>query len=193
MRNHAVFFSGGKSSFTVAHLVKERYPEDNIFLYFTDTRWEDEDLYRFIYEGSDKLELPMLYHCYGLNPIQLMHKQRVVFNSRIGDCSKILKMGVAADYFRRGIEPETMKWYNQEYLKEPIDPLREGFAENTTLYFGIGWDEAHRESAIKKNWQPFQVEMPLIEEVVDNAVILERYNIRQPRLYDLGFAHNNCL
>ena len=192
MRNHIIFFSGGKSSFTVAHLVKERFPEDNILLYFTDTLWEDEDLYRFIYEASDKLELPMLYHSLGLNPIQLMHKQAVVFNSRIGNCSTILKMGVAADYFYKGIEPPNVKYHNPKYLKQVIDPLEEGFKGNTTVYFGIGWEEMHREAAIKKNWQPFEVEMPLIEEIIDNDEILASHNIKQPQLYDMGFAHNNC-
>lgn len=193
-RNRVIFFSGGKSSFTVAHLVKELYPNDNILLYFTDTRWEDEDLYRFIYEASDKLQLPMLYHSLGLNPIQLMHKQAVVFNSRIGNCSTILKMGVAADYFYKNIEPPMVKWHNQEFLKQPIAPNEEGFKENTTVYFGIGWEEAHREAAIKKNWERygFAVEMPMMEEVIDNNEVLSMYDIKQPRLYDMQFSHNNC-
>lgn len=192
MRNHIIFFSGGKSSFTVAHLVKERFPNDNILLYFTDTNWEDEDLYRFIYEASDKLKLPMLYHSMGINPIQLMYKQHVVYNSRIGNCSRILKMKVAADFLKKAKEPEVVKWHNQEYLKTEINPAQGNFKENTTLYFGIGWDEMHREEAIKRNWLPFTVEMPLIDEVIDNEEILKLYGIKRPRLYDLGFVHNNC-
>ena len=192
MRNHIIFFSGGKSSFSVAHLVKERYPEDNILLYFTDTLWEDEDLYRFIYEASDKLELPMLYHAVGLTPPQLMVKERFMYNSRVGNCSKKLKMEPAAKFLKKGIEPEIVKWHNKEFLKSPIEPLSEGFADNTTLYFGIGWEEAHREGPIRANWKPFQVDMLLIDEVIDNDEILALHNIRQPRLYDMQFAHNNC-
>ena len=192
MRNHIIFFSGGKSSFTVAHLVKEKYPEDNILLYFTDTLWEDEDLYRFIYEASDKLELPMLYHSVGLTPPQLMVKERFMYNSRVGNCSKKLKMEPASKFFKKGIKPPIEKWYNEQYLKASIDPLSEGFIENTSVYFGIGWDEAHREPAIRKNWQPFRVEMPLIDEVIDNEEVLKQYGIRRPRLYDMGFVHNNC-
>ena len=192
MRNHIIFYSGGKSSFSVAHWVKEKYPDDNILLYFTDTLWEHPDLYRFIYEGSDKLKLPMLYHCFGLNPIQLMHKQAVVYNSRIGNCSSILKMGVAADWLKRHKEPQIVKWHNKEYLKREMDTVAEGFAENTTLYFGIGWDEMHREGPIKKNWQPFNVVMPHIEDMVDNNAVLAHYDIEEPELYKLGFTHNNC-
>ena len=192
MRNHIIFFSGGKSSFSVAHLVKERYPEDNILLYFTDTLWEDEDLYRFIYEASDKLELPMLYHAVGLTPPQLMVKERFMYNSRVGNCSKKLKMEPAAKFLKKGIEPEIVKWHNEKFLKSPIEPLAEGFADNTTLYFGIGWEEAHREGPIRANWKPFQVDMLLIDEVIDNDEILALHKIRQPRLYDMQFAHNNC-
>lgn len=192
MRNHIIFFSGGKSSFTVAHLVKEQYPIDNILLYFTDTLWEDEDLYRFIYEASDKLKLPMLYHSVGLTPPQLMVKQRFMFNSRVGNCSKELKMKPAANFLKKGIEPEIVKWHNDQYLKESINPLAEGFKESTTLYFGIGWEEAHREGPIKANWKPFNVQMPLMDEVIDNNEVLKIYNIKQPRLYDMQFAHNNC-
>lgn len=192
MKNHIIFFSGGKSSFTVAHLVKERYPNDNILLYFTDTLWEDEDLYRFIYEVSDKLQLPMLYHSIGLTPPQLMVKQRFMFNSRVGNCSKDLKMKPAAKFLKKGIEPEIVKWYNDQFLKAPIVPLSVGFRENTTLYFGIGWEEAHREGPIRANWKPFDIQMLLIEEVIDNEEILALYGIRRPRLYDMQFVHNNC-
>lgn len=76
-RNRIIFYSGGKSSFTVAHLVKERYPNDNIVLYFTDTLWEDEDLYRFIFEGADKLELPLLIHSKRQTPIELMYESKI--------------------------------------------------------------------------------------------------------------------
>lgn len=192
MKNHVIFFSGGKSSFTVANWVKEKFPNDNIVLYFTDTNWEDEDLYRFIDEASDKLKLPMLTHSKGLNPVQLMFKQKVLYNSRIGNCSKILKMKVAADFLKKGILPPVVEWRNAEYLKQELNPLEEDFKENTTLYFGIAWDESHRENPIKKNWQPFKVIMPLIDEVIDNEEVLKKYNIKRPRLYDLGFTHNNC-
>lgn len=186
MRNHIIFFSGGKASFVVADWVKEKYPEDNIVLYFTDTLWESDDLYRFINESSDKLQLPMLTHCAGLNPIQLMFEKKLVFNSMIGDCSKILKMKVAADFLKRGKKPPIEKWRNRQYLK------REDFITGATLYFGIGFDEAHREKAIRKNWAPFQVEMPLIENNIWVDEVLKKWNIRQPKLYDYGFAHNNC-
>lgn len=186
MKNHIIFFSGGRASFTVAHLVKERNPNDNIVLYFTDTLWEDEDLYRFIYEASDKLELPMLTHSRGITPPQLMVLQRFMANNRVGTCSKELKMKVSTDFLKNGIVPEIEKWHNKHYLKN------DDFITVATLYFGIGWDEAHREGPIRTNWQPFAVEMPLMDMTISHEEALRLYGIRRPRLYDMEFTHNNC-
>ncbi|WP_419879438.1 hypothetical protein [Brevibacillus centrosporus] len=186
MRNHIIFFSGGKSSFSVADWVKTNYPSDNIVLYFTDTLWENFDLYRFIYEASDKLQLPMLIHSAGLNPVELMFERKLVFNSMIGDCSKVLKMRVAADFLKKGQRPAIEKWRNKQYLKA------DDFVTEATLYFGIGFEEMHRQGAIVKNWRPFKVEMPLIDHIIYHDEVLKRHQIRQPTLYDLGFSHNNC-
>ncbi|MED4456165.1 hypothetical protein [Metabacillus fastidiosus] len=186
MKNHIIFFSGGKSSFSVADYVKTKYPNDNILLYFTDTLWEDEDLYRFIYEAADKLKLPLLIHSRGITPPQLMVQQKFMANSRVGTCSKELKMKVSADYLKKGIVPEIEKWHNKEFLKQA------DFIHDVTLYFGIGFEEMHREGPIRHNWKPFEVVMPLIENVIDNDKVLKKYDIRQPRLYDMQFVHNNC-
>ncbi|MFS0558818.1 hypothetical protein [Brevibacillus sp. 179-C9.3 HS] len=185
-QNHIIFFSGGTSSFSVADWVKTNYPGDNIVLYFTDTLWENYDLYRFIDEASDKLELPMLTHSVGLNPIELMFEKKLVFNSMIGDCSKVLKIQVAADFLKRGKKPSIEKWRNKQYLKA------EDFVTEAILYFGIGFEEMHRQGPIWKNWQPFKVEMPLIDYVIDNDAVLKKHGIRKPILYELGFSHNNC-
>lgn len=184
--NIIVFFSGGKSSFAVADFAKENYPNANIILFFTDTRWEDTDLYRFNDEASDKLQLPMLTLSMGLNPIELMFEKKLVFNSMIGDCSKILKMKVAADYIKKGIQPHTVEWRNKQYLKN------EDFTKNAKLMFGIDWKESHREGAIRKNWAPYDVEMPAIDNMIDPDAILKKYDIATPELYLDGFSHNNC-
>lgn len=150
MNNHIIFFSGGKSSFAVADYVKEHFPTDNIVLYFTDTLWEDEDLYRFIFEASDKLELPLLIHSRGITPPQLMVRQKFMANSRAGTYSRELKVRLAANYLKKGLVPEIEKWRNQNFLRN------ENFIDNATLYFGIGWMEAHSERPIRENWKPFR-------------------------------------
>ena len=186
MKNRIVMFSGGLSSFAVAHHLKIKYPNDNIVLYFTDTLWEDEDLYRFIDEVSDKLQLPLLKHSMGIDPVQLMIKQKIIYNSRMGNCSSILKMRTSANYIKRGKVPEIENWYNKKYLKN------ENFRKDAILYFGIAFDEFHRTKAIEKNWKPFNVEFPLCKMFFDYDELLSLYDIRKPNLYIKGFVHNNC-
>ena len=186
MTNRIIMFSGGKGSFAVAHYVKQKYPNDNIVLYFTDTKWEDADLYRFINEASSKLELPMLVHSRGLDPMQHMFEERLVFNNRLGRCSIDLKAKVSQEYIDNGIVPEEEYWVNKQYLKD------ENIRDNPVIYFGIDFSEAHRKEPIVRNWQPHKVEMPLIDNMIDVDGLLEQYSIKQPRLYDLGFTHNNC-
>jgi len=186
MQNRILFFSGGLSSFAVAHHLKETYPKDNIVLCFTDTLWEDEDLYRFIDEVSTKLKLPLLKHSSGIDPVELMIKQKIIFNSRMGNCSSILKMKVASDYLKKGKKPTNETWYNKQFLKN------ENFIENAILYFGISFDEFHRTKAISENWKPFEVEFPLCKMYFDYDELLSQYNIKKPRLYIYGFTHNNC-
>jgi hypothetical protein len=185
-RNHIIFFSGGKASFAVADFVKTKFPDDNIVLYFTDTLWEHEDLYRFINEASDKLQLPLLTHSAGINPLQLMFEKKMVYNSMIGDCSKILKIKVGSDYLKRGIKPKVEKWRNAVFLKD------RDFITGATLYFGIGFGEMHRQDPITKNWKPFYAVMPLIDNNIWIDEVLKKHEIRQPKLYDYGFSHNNC-
>ena len=45
---HIVSLSGGTSSAVAADRVINRYGRDNVILWFADTNWEDEDLYRFL-------------------------------------------------------------------------------------------------------------------------------------------------
>ncbi|WP_282155956.1 phosphoadenosine phosphosulfate reductase family protein [Cytobacillus gottheilii] len=184
--NNIVFFSGGLSSFAVADYVKKR--GENTVLYFTDTLVEDEDLYRFIFEVSDKLELPLLIHSKGITPVQLMVKQKFMANSRVGTCSKELKMKVAADYLTKGTVPEIEKWHNKQFLKD------EEFMTNATLYFGIDLFEAHREKPIRDNWEKsgFTLEFPLLNQHMDARSLLQEYQIPIPAQYLRGFSHNNC-
>lgn len=87
---------------------------------------------------------------------------------------------------KKGIKPKIEQWRNRQYLKQ------DDFITGATLYFGIGFDEMHREGSIVENWKPFVVEMPLIENNIWIDEVLKKYNIRQPEMYDLGFSHNNC-
>ena len=172
MQKHVVMFSGGKASFLAAALAKERY--DDVLLLFTDTKTEDEDLYRFLYEASDALDLPLEHIADGRDIWQVFKDSRFLGNNRVPLCSRILKQEISR------------RWLDA-HCESP---------EETTIHFGIDWTEIHRTERIPKHWTPYQVDFPLLWEPLsdkeDADMLLARYGIKQPRLYDLGAPHNNC-
>lgn len=170
---HIIFYSGGLGSFYTAYKVIQKYGTRNVELLFTDTLIEDQDLYRFLNETARKLDVKLTKIADGRTPFEVYKDVRFLGNSRIAPCSHELKQKPAK------------KW-----LKENYSP------EECILYLGIDWTEEHRTKAPKKNWSPYQVEFPLCEEPYVNKVeiikTLEEMEVEVPRLYNMGFAHNNC-
>lgn len=212
---HLVFFSGGSASWYVAYRIKKEHGNEALHLLFTDTLIEDNDLYRFIIETAANIfevsqvrateliqranDLPLVYtdmdarkealEQLRLDTVDLMPRlhwlseQRDVWdvfydvrflgNSRVAHCSAQLKQRMA-----------------KRYVKPNFD------AESTKLYLGIDWTEDHRTNAPRKNWAPFKVEFPLVDDMTFNKIdimkALEVEGVEPPRLYAMGFAHNNC-
>lgn len=170
---HIVFYSGGMGSFMTAKRVIEKYGKEEVVLLFTDTMIEDEDLYRFLDQSSDYLGVPVTKIADGRTPWEVYEKERFIGNSRIAPCSHILKQEMSA------------KW-----LKEHYGP------NECVLYLGIDWTEEHRKAKPIKNWKPYTVEFPMCDEPYltkeDYLEELEKAKIDVPRLYKMGFAHNNC-
>jgi hypothetical protein len=107
------------------------------------------------------------------DPWDIFFEQRFLGNSRIAQCSSILKQIMSRKYVKKNFSPD-----------------------NTTLYLGIDWTEEHRTKAPRKNWSPYKVEFPMCEEPYANKIDfikeLDRIGIETPRLYAMKFAHNNC-
>ena len=171
---HGVMYSGGKASFLAAHRVKETYPGEDIQLLFTDTKTEDEDLYRFLEETATALDLPLIQVADGRDIWEVFKQNRFLGNNRVPLCARILKQ-------------EASQGGGNENCPDP---------DNTTLYFGIDWTEAHRAERIPKHWEPYKVDFPLLwDPVMDKSEaedVLKEWGIKQPQLYDLGAPHNNC-
>lgn len=168
---HVVAFSGGLSSFEVARLCVLEFGKEHVECVFTDTMTEDEDLYRFLTDTIAYLGCEYTRLCYGKDIWGVFMEARFMGNSRIDPCSKKLKR----EMFRK---------YLTTY--DPTD---------TVLYYGIGPEEEHRLLAIHERWHPFPVEAPLIALGTTKEhmlLTLDKIGIEPPRLYELGFEHNNC-
>lgn len=185
-----VFFSGGVMSWAAAKKAVSKYGAENTTLLFTDTLVEDPDLYRFLEEAAANVGAPLVKIAEGRTPWQVFNDVKMIGNSMKDPCSKILKREIG------------LKW-----LQENCDP------ENTVLVFGIHWEEMHRLEGLKKSKKTGKmvrtgvrpryealgfphVEAPMCEKpwMTDAAIKswcrMEGMNL--PRLYDLGFSHNNC-
>lgn len=178
---HVVMFSGGVCSWAAAKRVVDRHGKDGVVLLFADVKGdsvnphdgEDEDTYRFMRQASENVGAPMVRIAHGHSVWEHFFARRMMGNSRMPICSIELK--------REMLD----RWQN-----EHCDPA------TTTLYFGIDWTEEHRCEPLRKMRAPFRVEFPMCEapfltkhQMLDT---LKKEGICPPRLYGLGFPHNNC-
>lgn len=170
---HIVMFSGGIGSWAAAKRVVAKHGKDDVTLLFSDTLIEDEDLYRFLNEASADIGIPITRIADGRTPWQVFEDERFIGNSRVDPCSKILKRQLIDD------------WRNAN-----CDPA------DTVCYVGIDWTESHRLERLLPRVAPWKYEAPLCAppyklkmELLEE---LDAVGIKPPRLYSMGFAHNNC-
>lgn len=173
MGKHIIQFSGGLGSYAAARLIVDKHGAENTVLLFADTLIEDEDLYRFLDEAHKDLGCELVRIADGRDPWQIFRDERFLGNSRVDPCSKILK---------------------RELLRRHMDTH---FNPATDLtYIGIDWTEEHRFEKAKARWLPWTVLAPLCDPASGSKAqwkqFLEGRGIKLPRLYGLGFPHNNC-
>jgi hypothetical protein len=134
---------------------------------------EDEDLYRFLDEAAQDIGAPLVRLCDGRNPWEVFFQERYLGSSRIDPCSKILK--------RKPLD----RWRNLN-----LNP------ETDVVYVGIDWTEVHRLDRLRKRVDPWNYQAPMCDPPYlskkDMLAALLRAGIKPPRLYEMGFPHNNC-
>lgn len=178
---HIVMFSGGIGSWATAKRVAEQHGTENLFLLFTDVKGnnpsphvgEDEDTYRFIDDAVANIGGHYVYLNTGKDIWDVFKQRRFLGNSRQANCSFELKQKPARQWLEANCDPET-----------------------TIVYVGIDWTETHRIEAIERNYLPYIAKAPMTEApfLSKRQMIAwaESEGLKPPRLYQLGFAHNNC-
>lgn len=166
-------YSGGISSWYTALRTIQRYGADGVVLLFADVKAEDPDTYRFIDETAASLGAPLVTVCDGRTPRDVMRDERMIGNSMIDPCSRILKRQLLDRWHRENCSPD-----------------------ETVLYFGIGPDDSRRIPRIRERMLPWITDFPLLWEPVvwkrEQFAELLRQGIAAPALYDYGFPHGNC-
>ncbi len=162
--------SGGVASAVAHHRAMEKYGD--VTAWFADTLYEDEDLYRFLEDLEKFWGIKIQRHAVGLNPYQTAEREKMIFNQKMAFCSRILKI-------------------------EPFTELLEKTDKPATVFLGMDWSEEHRMAAPKKNYEKIEgvtVDYPLMWKPYDYDVFatVKSWGIKIPRLYGMGFPHNNC-
>lgn len=183
---HVNMLSGGLASWATGKLVAARHGTENLVHLFADTCYEDADTYRFLPEAVANIGGTFVRIADGRNPWQVFNDEKMLGNTRIDPCSKILKREIL-----------------DRWLRQNCDPA------DTTIYVGMLWFERQRflggkvvngvrqpglqERMKQKGWH---YESPLIDPPhLSKAEIrgwLEREGIDPPQLYDDGWHSNNC-
>lgn len=169
-----VMFSGGVASWAAAKRLVETKGKQGVVLLFADTKMEDEDLYRFIDEAAMDVGVPLVKIAEGRTPWQVFNDERMMGSTRTDPCSRILKRELLDKWIIANCQTETL-----------------------TVHMGFTFEEMHRWDRMKARWQkPWAVSSPLCDEPwVSRGEInewLATTGIAIPRLYTMGFAHNNC-
>ena len=170
---HIVSLSGGTASAVAADRVLKRYGAEDTTLWFADTSWEDEDLYRFLIDLEEYWGVTIVRYPDGRTPLEVAEKQNIIPNQKIAPCSQVLK---------------TRPF--KAYIKDLPKPL--------TVHLGLDFTEMHRATRPKLEYEKLSgvtVDLPLLWEPVakpPHRYTVEEWGIETPRLYKLGFPHNNC-
>ncbi len=184
---HVVNFSGGLCSFWAAHRVRERYGADNLVLLFADTLIEDPDLYEFNERAAEILACPITRLCDGQTPWQLFSQQGLIGNSRFPICSVMLKREPLDEWHEKNCR--TLNECRQAAFWD--DGKRPGI-----FYLGFDWTEGNRLADIRREKPDWRWEAPMHEPPIWDKCKMERearaLGLPIPKLYGLGFPHNNC-
>lgn len=162
--------SGGLSSAIAWERALDRFGPDGTVGLFADTLIEDCDLYRFLVDLERHFEHKLTRIADGRTPFETFQAERFLGNSRVDPCSRILK-------------------------RELMDRWACENAPDSIQAFGLNWDEDDRIARIAKRskqltWFPLTEQPHLGTD--EMAARVRSWGIEIPRLYTLGFAHNNC-
>lgn len=164
-----ISFSGGVGSAASAILAYENNLKFECV--FADTLIEDEDLHRFNADIEMVIGKKIVRLCADMNPWDVFRKVKYIGNSRTAHCSQKLKTDVVRDWIHKN-------------------------SPKAILVLGMGLDEIERIQRARKLWKPIEVDSLLarfrLHSHCSRTEIITKYGVRLPRLYDLGFPHNNC-
>lgn len=170
---YVVNVSGGLASYEALRRTIERYGREQTSAVFADTLIEDADLYRFLADTEQHLGIELVRLADGRTPWQVMRDERVITMQQMAPCSRLLKRAVID------------RWVAETFSGQEV-----------TRVFGYDWTEPQRAERLAAQLAPAPIWCPLLEAPYvtkdDIGAAVRAVGIEPPRLYALGFPHNNC-
>lgn len=211
-REWVVMLSGGAGSWGAARRIIDRHGGERLTLLFADTLIEDDDLYRFLLEGTANLlggQVPgdLLQRTEAIPPLEDEDRRRLHLRAL---AAAVRSWCPALEWIAEGRDPHRV-FADKRYLGNTrVDPcsavlkrqlMRRWLEDHRNparclVVLGYDWSEVHRLDRAAGHWAPWQVEAPLCDrpylskEEVFGWMDVE--GLRPPRLYAEGFRHNNC-
>lgn len=172
--SHIVSLSGGLASALAAERVIMRYGREQVTLWFADTQYEDEDLYRFLLDLMHRWGGLLYWYTDGRTPLDVAEQKKLIPCNMAAPCSYELKVKP----FRHFIQAM------------PALPI---------VYIGLDHWEMKRLCSVTESYAQALpqavVAFPLLWSIETRPLVevcRQDWQIEPPRLYTLGFPHNNC-
>ena len=174
---HVVSVGGGlTSTLYLPERVVARYGRENTRLVMARLPNEDPDVWRLCDAVQSALGVQIEYIGLNLTPWDIFRRVRMIGNTRVDPCSRVLKREVLRDYVRD----------------------LQACGEEVTMHLGITWDEQHRTHAITRHWSEAGASTAF--DLLDGFSLSRHEQMADcearfgfvPRLYRYGFSHNNC-
>lgn len=172
--HYVLSLSGGVASAVAGERAGQRYGWENITLWAANTRWEDSDLWRFMDDICHRWGKVPVIGSDGRTPLQVAEDHSIIPNQKIAPCSRELKI-------------------------KPFLAFLASVPKPVTVLLGLDWAEQHRMAAPKRAYEAIDgvtVDFPLMWRPFETrpyqVVVRDDWGITPPRLYAMGFPHNNC-
>jgi hypothetical protein len=168
-------FSGGMCSYFAARQLIDRHGARDVILLFADTLIEHYDLYRFLNDASADLGVQITRIADGRTPWDIFFQNRMMGNSRVDLCSRILKRELLD------------RWCNEHCDRQ-----------RTVLCAGLSFGERDRYVRFRarmraRGWKTQAPAMgPWKATKADMLADMRARGIEPSDSYEDGFAHDNC-
>lgn len=183
---HFVSVSGGNSSAATLLRVVERYPIEDIYPVFADTNWEHPDLYRFVRDLEYLIDKPIVWLNQDKTPADISEEEHMIFNSRVANCTKKLKVYPIQRYIESVMEKEDGNFHR--------------------AYIHIGFNLGDRYNKARSdrpygrltqpilNWREMGVYVKyplwLYPRVENPQAFVESYGLEVPEIYRIKYSSN---